>query len=119
MENTKYLSLRGEQRNMTLLYSDFCKYYADIERLPEEWKLQKIFNNRRYKLYEICLLAIFLNVPYNHLQFLKSPKTTQYQVLDSRIAELHSSGLNYAQSSRELNASYIVVKSIGEGRYKK
>lgn len=104
---------------MTLLYSDFCKYYADIERLPEEWKLQKIFNNRRYKLYEICLLAIFLNVPYNELQFLKLPRTTQYQIFDSKITELHNNGLNYAQISRELNASYIVVKSIGEGRYKK
>lgn len=118
MENTKYLSLRGEQRNMTLLYSDFCKYYADIERQPEEWKLQKIFNNRRYKLYEICLLALFLNVPYNELQFLKLPRTTQYQIFDSKITELHNNGLNYAQISRELNASYIVVKSIGENRYK-
>ena len=67
--------------------------------------------------YEILLLAYFLNIPINELEKLKLPQTTQHQVYDSRIIEMHNKGLNYAKIARTLGASYDVVKAIGEGRY--
>ena len=117
MENTKYLSLRGKQRNMELLCNDFNDYYEDINFTLEQWQLQKIFNNNRHKPYEILLLAYFLNIPIEELEKLKLPKTAQYQNFDSRIIEMHNKGLNYAKIARTLGASYDVVKAIGEGRY--
>ncbi len=119
LENTKYLSLRGEQRNITLLFNDFKNYYKDLPNISiqEDWQLQKIFNNKRCNLYEICLLAVFLNVGVNELVNMKLPKKKQKDIFDEKVLSLHKQGLKYPEIAKRLNASYDVVKAIGEGKY--
>lgn len=119
MEYTKYLSLRGEQRNMTLFHSDFINYYQLLpnNQFKESWQLQKVFTNDRYNTYEICMMAMFLNISVNELINMKLPEKSQQQLFDEKIKELHNQGLNYRQISNQLNSSYDLVKAIGEGRY--
>lgn len=119
LENTKYLSLRGEKRNITLLHSDFCKYYESItdNQFKELWKIQKMFTNGRYSTYEVCITAMFLNIPVNELTHMTLPNKTQQQIFDETIKTLHDKGLNYQKIATHMNASYNLVKQIGEGRY--
>ncbi len=118
MEGSKYLSLRGQQRNMTLLHNDYCKYYKPLAQATiEQWQLQKIFTNQCYRTYDICLLALFLNVSAPELVKMQLPEKAQTQIFDEQIKKMHKQGLNYAEIARRLNASYDVVKAIGEGRY--
>ena len=121
MANTKYLSLRGQQRNITALFTDYSAYYKNLlnNTLFEQWQLQKIFTNDRFGTYEICLLAMFLNISPYELIHMELPRKRQQDIFDTEIKRLHKQGLNYAEIARRLNASYDVVKSIGEGRYGK
>ncbi|MBE6663270.1 MAG: hypothetical protein E7602_02065 [Ruminococcaceae bacterium] len=121
MANTKYLSLRGQQRNITALFTDYSAYYKNLlnNTLFEQWQLQKIFTNDRFGTYEICLLAMFLNIFPDELIHMELPRKRQQDIFDTEIKRLHKQGLNYAEIARCLNASYDVVKSIGEGRYGK
>lgn len=121
MTNTKYLSLRGQQRNITVLISDYSAYYQNLSNnsLSEQWQLQKIFTNDRFGTYEICLLAMFLNIAPDELIHMQLPRKRQQDMFDAEIRRLHKQGVNYAEIARRLNASYDVVKSIGEGRYGK
>lgn len=118
MEGTKYLSSRGEMRNISLIHSDFVEYYKDVNYpyFKELWQIQKVFTNDRLNPFEICMLAMFLNVTVEELTDMKLPEKSQYELFDEQVHELHKQGLNYCQIAEKLNASYDFVKSIGRSR---
>lgn len=120
LENTPYRSVRGEQRNISLLHKDFERFCS---RLPENhfkelWQIQKVLTDDRVNFYEICLLAMFLNIQSSELVKMKLPEQTQEEWFDEQIFKLHEQGLKYPEIARRLNASYHTVKAIGEKRYK-
>lgn len=119
MANTKYRSIRGEQRNISMLHSDFIEYYAGLENnwFTELWQIQKVLTNDRINTFEICLLAMFLNVSADELTNMTLPQKRQEDIFDEQIHLLHSQGLKYPKIAQRLNASYSVVKSIGEDLY--
>ena len=119
LEGTKYLSKRGEQRNMSLLHADFMEFYKTFPKneFNQQWQLGKVFSNDRHNTLEICMLAMFLGVSAHDLIRMELPEKTQIQAFEESIRDLHSEGLNYRQIANRLNASYDVVKSIGEGLY--
>lgn len=119
MEHTKYLSLRGEQRNIQLIHSDFVKYYRSLEQNPfkELWQLQKVFTSDRFNTYEVCLIAMFLNITADDLVCMKLPARSQQELFDAQVRHLRDQGLNYRQIADQMHASYNVVKPIGENRY--
>lgn len=121
LSGTKYVSRRGEQRNMTALYEDFCGYSRGLpEYLSiEQWQLQKIFSGDRVNMGEICLLAMFLKVPAKELVRMELPEKSQQEQFDELIRKMHAEGMNYAEIARRLGASYDVVKAIGESTYGK
>ena len=45
LEYTGYLSPRGEQRNMALLFADYSAFYSGLQNqtLDQQWKMQKMF----------------------------------------------------------------------------
>lgn len=120
MANTKYRSVRGEQRNITLFHEDFVKCYAGLSdnHFTELWQIQKVLNGYRYNFHEICMLAMFLNISAADLVQMKLPEKTQEQKFDEQIFMLHEQGLKYPEIARRLNAPYDTVKAIGEQRYK-
>ena len=118
MEGTKYLSQRGKQKRFSLLYQDLLKYYGELATgLYEAWKLEKILTSDRINTYDICLIAMFLEIPVAELVHMKLPEQRQYQKFDATVKVLHEQGLNYRQVAEQMQASYDVVKSIGEGNY--
>ena len=120
LENTPYRSIRGEQRNIALLHTDFTEYYQNMtdNLFTELWQIQKVLTDDRVNFYEICLLALFLNIPVADLVKMKLSEQTQEKRFDEQVFRLHEQGLKYPEIARRLNASYNTVKSIGERRYK-
>lgn len=121
LENTPYRSIRGEQRNIALLHTDFTEYYQNMTNnwFTELWQIQKVLTDDRVNFYEICLLALFLNIPSADLVKMKLPELTQEQRFDEQIFKLHEQGLKYPEIAKRLNASYDTVKAIGGRRYGK
>lgn len=120
---TKYVSPRGQQRRIRLLLADFNEYYRDLPEFDfkELHMLQGLFLDRRYNLYEISMLGMFLNINPVEFEHMILPEKTQEQEFDKRVRELHQQGLNYREIATLLNAPYDVVKPVGEyayGKYK-
>ena len=119
MANTKYRSTRGEQRNAKPLHTDFTEFYRGLSGnwFTELWQIQKVLTNDRVNFCEICMLAMFLGVPAAELVNMKLPDKSQQQLFDEEVYRLHDEGLRYPEIAERLNASYSVVKAIGERRY--
>ena len=119
MANTKYRSVRGEQRNAKLLHTDFVEFYRELSGnwFTELWQVQKVLTNDRVNFYEVSMLAMFLGVPAAELVSMKLPEKSQQQLFDEEVYKLHDEGLKYPEIAERLNASYNTVKAIGERRY--
>lgn len=118
MEGSKYLSRRGQQRNIALLHRDFIAHYGSLaDGFNELWQLQKLLSGSRHSMTEVCMTAMFLGVPADDLAHMKLPQIPQYDQFDSTVKKMHEDGLNYQQIARELGAAYDTVKAIGLGTY--
>lgn len=120
LEYTKYLSPRGEKRNVALLFADYTAFYASLPQNPlnEQWKMQKMFSSERLSTYEVCLVAMFLGIAPQELTRMTLPSVSQPEWFDAKIRELHSQGLKYPAIARIMNAPYDVVKFIGNRKMK-
>ena len=116
MEYSKYLTTRGVKRQLAPLYDDFSSYYGNLPNLTitESWQLEKIFTNHQCHTYDVCLLAMFLNVPVSELTHMELPKRTQAERFDEQILLLHDQGLNYRQISQRMGASYDYCKLVAK-----
>ena len=112
MAGTEYLSVRGEQRNIQTFYEDFSAFYEELpeQGLTELWQIQKVFNNYRLNCFEVCQIAMFLNIPVEKLCNMELPEKAQEQIFDDKVRELRKQGLKYPEIAKRLNASYNVVK---------
>lgn len=119
MSNTKYRSVRGEHRNIRLLHLDFIDFYKQLSdnRFTELWQIQKILTGDRINFYEICLLSMFLGIPPNELCRREINEKPQHRLFDEKVYRLRDEGMKYPEIAKWLNASYDVVKAIGERRY--
>lgn len=121
LSGTKYLSARGDKRNIAELCDNFVQFYAELcdNEFTQLWKLQKVFTSGRFNAIEICMVALFLGIPVEELVNPTLPAQTQTQLFDAQIRELHARGMNYRQIADEMGASYDTVKAIGNGLYQK
>ena len=121
LSGTKYLSARGDKRNIAELCDDFVRFYTELcdNEFTQLWKLQKVFTNDRFNTIEICMIALFLGISVEELANPTLPAQTQTQLFDAQIRELHDRGMNYRQIADEMGASYDTVKAIGNGLYQK
>ncbi len=119
MANTKYRSIRGEQRNMSLFHAEFTEFYKNLPDnwFTELWQIQKVLTDDRINFFEICLMALFLNIPADELVRMELPEKSQQELFDEEVYRLHEQGLKYPAIAKALNASYVTVKAIGERRY--
>lgn len=118
LEGTKYVSARGEQRNMSLLQSDFNDYYSELRGnsflLKDYEQLQKIFTGYRFNFYEICQVGMFLGIPPKELAALKNDKSIERQIkaYDNRIIEMSVEGISGNEIARRIGASSRTVRII-------
>lgn len=118
MEGSKYLSRRGQQRNIALLHRDFIAHYGSLaDGFNELWQLQKLLSGSRHSMTEVCMTAMFLGVPSDDLAHMELPQIPQYDRFDATVKKLHDNGLNYQEIAQELGAAYDTVKAIGLGTY--
>ena len=118
MEGTKYLSRRGQQRNIALLHRDFIAHYGSLaDGFNELWQLQKLLSGSRHSMTEVCMTAMFLGIPVDDLAHMELPQIPQYDRFDATVKKLHDNGLNYQEIAQELGAAYDTVKAIGLGTY--
>lgn len=112
--DTKYVSVRGEQRNISLLYEDLKNYYSssEYEQHITKERLMKLFTNHRSNFIEVCLLAFFLKIPIVELCARKEPITNQIQEFDNSVLALHNSGVGYNKIAKELGVSSSTVREI-------
>jgi len=119
MANTKYRSIRGEHRNIKLFHTDFTRFYKELSGnwFTELWQIQKVLTGDRINFYEICLMAMFLDIPTDDLAHMELPEKSQQQLFDEEVYRLHDQGLKYPEIAKVLGASYDIVKAIGERKY--
>lgn len=93
---TPYVSRRGEQRNISMIHFDFANFYRDLpsDYFTELWQLQKVFTNDCLSSYEICRVAMFLNVSVEDLISMKLPKESQMKLFDSTVVQMHQQGIS-------------------------
>ena len=104
---------------MVLFHFDFMEYYKELEQnhFTEIWQIQKVLTDQRANFDEICMMAMFLEIPVKELLKPALPEISDEEAFDERVKELHNQGLKYPEIAEILGASYNVVKPVGEKRY--
>ena len=120
LEGTKYLSIRGGQRNLDLLLKDLEKFYQGLEFYDlTKWRLSNLLRNRFINIYDIVLIAYFLNVNIQDLTHPYLPPKSQIELFDEKAIEFHKQGFNVNQIAKLLNVNKEVVRQVLLGTYKK
>lgn len=116
MAGTKYLSVRGGQKNIQLFYDDFMAFYRGlrIQGITERWQMEKVFTSYRSYTFEICQAAMFLGVSAEALIKMELPEKPQEQLFDEKVIQMHDSGMGINQIARELGVSSRTVRMVGK-----
>lgn len=106
LEGTKYLSVRGKMRNISLLFEEFRKFYGELPQqgITKLSQMQKIFTGYRYNFYEICQMAFFLGISADELVNPKLPEKSQTERFNEKVAELYYAGLGSHRIAREVGS---------------
>lgn len=83
LSKTKYMT--GKMRNMRALTEEYNRFYGTETEL---WRLQKVLTNDDFKLKNICMLAMFLNITVKELcnprMEIAIPKTNKKKVYNAK-----------------------------------
>ena len=117
---TPYTSARGEQVFARRLFADLSEFYKNLSQntFQEWWYVQKVFCSQNFHTYDVCLLAIFLQIPVTELLNMTLPQIPMHQRFDNQILSLHQNGMTYTQIAEIMGVSIDTVKSVGEKRYR-
>ncbi len=76
LAGTKYLSSHGRKRYIELLHSDFMEFYKDFPnpKFNQDWQIEKVFSGARTSIVEICMIAMFLEIPASDLSVIELPE---------------------------------------------
>lgn len=116
LEGSKYLSVRGRMRNVTLLFDDFMEFYKGLpyQGISQLSQIQKVFTGHRWGFYEICQIAYFLGVNVDELTNPVLPQKPQTKRFDGKVAELYAQGLGCHRIARELGCSPSTAKKANK-----
>jgi len=108
LAGTKYVSKRGQQRHLELLYTDINDFYGgDIFK---DYQLSKILEGYRQNPLDICLVAYFLGVRIDELLCPVMNDMLPEQRFDNMVADMVGAGTGINQTARELNCSSRTVR---------
>lgn len=118
---TKYTSIRGKQRNISLLYEDLTAYYQELpeKRIIQLSQLEKIFTGYCTNLYEVCQIAMFLSVDAEELIQWTIPKEKGNVIFDKLVLQMHESGMGYNRIAKKLGVSSATVRHAGKDKPRK
>jgi len=116
----KYISPRGEQRNISCLYEDITVFYSGLHEFNlTKNKLSYIYRNLTTTPYEILLVSMFQGIQPNTLSSYEGDSAPRYITFDNRVRELHNSGMSINKIGKVLNVNHEVVRQILIGTYEK
>lgn len=113
LRNTKYMSQRGNLRNMELLYADFTEFYKEFpnHKFNQQWQIGKVFSDNRHSIIEIGMLAMFLEVPAKSLVEMSSTSTVNKEIVRSHR---HGGQKKYDWNAKDIDALPRVKELISD-----
>lgn len=116
LEGTKYLSIRGKMRNVSLLFHDFMDFYKElpIQGITQLSQMQKVFTGYKWDFYEICQLAFFLKINIDELVNPRLPEKSQTELFNEKVARLYDAGLGCHRIAREMGCSPSTAKNANK-----
>lgn len=120
LEGTRYLSVSGKQRNISLFYNDFMAFYNDLpdKGITELAQMQKIFTGYRFGLYEICQIAFFLGIGVEELTAPMLPDESQEKLFIKEAAKLKTEGKSAKQIGRMLGIDHHSILNAARTKEK-
>jgi hypothetical protein len=121
LEGTKYTSLRGEQVFARILHEDLTDHYQNLLPLTlSQWyHTQKIFCSQTFHTYDICLVAMFLEISMEDLLNPALPEFTLQQRFDAQLRLLRSQGMTQKAAAAVMGVTLDTIKSLEQKRMKK
>lgn len=116
----KYISQRGEQRNLVELERDMKVFFDGLQSYNiNKLRLAYIFRNKSFNAYEILLVAMFENITPKDLCTYKGYIEPKHITFDRRVRELSQQGKNTYEIAEILNTCHEVVRQVLMGTYDK
>ena len=117
MENTKYMCVRGNLKNIKVFYEDYMEYYKGLENNPikTEQNIKNAISGIRPSFYSICLLGMFLGISPSDLMQRKYKGESQLDKFDSQVKDLFNQGYSYKEIAKKLNTNYYITRTIVTG----
>lgn len=116
--NNRYLSTRGEQKDLSQIEIDMREFYKGLEVYDiTKGRLATIYRNEFINIYDIVLIALFEGITPNELAAFSGYSEPKFKSFDREVRKLYSEGHNYHQISIELNCDKEVVRQILLGTY--
>jgi hypothetical protein len=118
LEGTKYLSARGQQRNLDIMFLDISSFYKDLENFTlTKRRLAAILLNQSFNNYGVCLISYFLGIEPSKLTQPTLPETPVTVRFDNRVRELNKEGISMNQIALRMNVDHEAVRQILKGTY--
>ena len=113
LEGTKYLSIRGKARNITLLFNEFMNFYKELpnQGITQLSQMQKIFTGYRWDFYEVCQIAFFLEISSDDLVNPRLPEKSQTELFNERVGQLYAQGLGCHRIAKKLGCSSSTARN--------
>ena len=100
-------------------YYDYKKLYKNMEQLYKnslyfdfpDWKLQRLLHEKDYNLIPICMLAIYLKIPFDNL--LKTGvenEKNKKEIFNEKIISLRDSGMTFKEIANKLSSNCTTVR---------
>ena len=116
----KYISPRGEQRNLEILLEDMQVFYKEMHNFDTTKKdLAYIFRSLSHSPYNILLVALFQKIPPADLASYLGTSTPRYEIFDQRVRSMFQKGLSMHKIAQTLNVNHEVVRQVLLGTYDK
>lgn len=112
MMGTPYISVRGEHKYFSRLWSDLKEHYIGLDGIDqlEVGQIQRTLRNGRFVFEEICMIAMFLGISTNELVEMEKPLKSPEQIFDDKVQRLLDDKMSYREIARHLGVSMSMVR---------
>lgn len=118
--DNKYISPRGEQRNLEILLEDMEVFYKDAPNFnTSKRELGYIFRSLSHNPYNIILVALFQRIPPTDLASYLGTSKPKYEIFDQRVRSMFQEGLTAHKIAQILHVHREVVRKVLLGTYDK
>lgn len=116
----KYISPRGEQRNISQLFDDIQNFYSGLKNFDiTKNRVAYIYRNLTFNPYEILLVSMFQNISPKVLCAYEGNSNPKHVEFDRLVRDMYQKGLSINKTAQILNVNHEVVRQVLIGTYDK